>query len=330
MRDEALGRFPRRRVLTTTSLGEPPVSDLNYRHLYYFWAAATEGGVTAAAAKLHVSQPALSTQIRKLEQALGHELFDRGGRSLALTAEGHIVFEYAGEIFRLGRELRETVQGRLAGRPLRLVVGVADTIPKLVALHLLQPAFSLSDPVRLDVREDRTDRLLSELATHDLDLVLSDMPIPANVSVRAFNHLLGESTVDLFATSALARRVTERFPASLQGAPVILPSEGYTLRRSLDEWLAREDIVPSVVAEVQDSALIKAFGEDGLGVFAAPSVVADEVMEKYAVEKVGRASGVTERFYAITAERRLSHPAVVAISEASKRQLFTRGADSET
>ena len=302
------------------------MAQLNYRHLYYFLTAAREGGVTAASEVLHVSQPAVSAQIRKLERSLGHDLFDRSGRSLTLTAEGRIVLDYAGEIFRLGRELQETVQGRLEGRPLRLTVGVADTIPKLIALRLLQPAFRLSDPIRVDIREDRTDRLLSGLATHDLDLVLSDMPIPVNVSVRAFNHLLGESPIDLFARAELATAIRDDFPKSLNGAPFLLPSEGYTLRRSLDEWFDREGIVPFVVAEIQDSALTKSFGEEGVGVFAAPSIVGDRVREKYGVERVGPADGVVERFYAITADRRLKHPAVVAISEDSKRHLFARHA----
>lgn len=303
---------------------------LNYRHLYYFWAAAREGGVTAAAEKLHVSQSSMSTQIKKLERALGHELFDRSGRSMSLTAEGRLVLEYADDIFRLGRELRGTVQRSLAGRPLELRVGLADSIPKLVAIHLLEPAFGLPDPVRLHVREDRTDRLLSELATHDLDLVLSDMPIPANVSVQAFNHLLGESTVEIFASPPLAARLRHDFPESLSGAPFILPAEGYTLRRSLDEWFGERDFVPMIVAEVQDSALIKAFGEDGIGAFAAPSIVGDEIVQRYSVERVGCATGVTERFYAITAERRLKHPAVVAISEDSKRQLFAPSDSTQT
>ncbi|MGD8728952.1 MAG: LysR substrate-binding domain-containing protein, partial [Gemmatimonadota bacterium] len=246
---------------------------------------------------------------------------------VALTAEGRVGVQYADEIFRLGRELRGTVQRSLVGRPLKVTVGLADSIPKLVAIHLLEPAFTLDDPVRLDVREDRTDRLLSELATHDLDLVLSDMPIPANVSVRAFNHLLGESTVDIFAAPALASRLKDGFPKSLSGAPFILPAEGYTLRSSLDEWFGEQDVVPVIVAEIQDSALIKAFGEDGIGAFAAPSVVGDEIVQQYSVERVGGAEGVTERFYAITAERRLKHPAVVAISEDSKRQLFAKGGE---
>lgn len=295
---------------------------LNYRHLHYFWATATEGGVTAAAEVLHVSQPAISAQIKKLERALGHELFDRSGRSLTLTAEGKIVLDYADEIFRLGRELRETVEGSLEGRPMRLVVGVADTIPKLIAFRLLAPAFGLPDPVRLEVREDRTDRLLSDLATHEVDLVLADMPIPPNVSVHAFNHVLGDSPVDILGPPLTAHRVRDGFPASLQGEPFLLPAPGYTLRRSLDAWFEREEIQPRIVAEIEDSALIKVFAEAGAGMFAVPSVITREVREKYAVERVGRVADISERFYAITADRRLKHPAVVAISEGARNHLF--------
>ena len=297
---------------------------LNYRHLYYFWAAAREGGITAAASLLHVSQPAVSAQIKKLEGALGHGLFDRRGRSLTLTPEGSVVFDYAEEIFRLGRELEETVRGRLEGRPMRLTVGIADTVPRLVAFHLLQPAFGLADPVRLEVREDRTDRLLSDLATHGLDLVLADMPIPPNVNVRAFNHALGGSPVDIFAPPLMAHRLQEGFPRSLDGEPFLLPAEGYTLRRSLDEWFERVNVQPRIVAEMEDSALIKVFAEAGAGMFAAAAVIGSDIRERYAVEPLGRAEGVTERFFAITLDRRLKHPAVVAISEGA-RNAFLEG-----
>jgi LysR family transcriptional activator of nhaA len=295
---------------------------LNYRHLHYFWVSAREGGVTAAAKALHVSQPSISAQIKKLERTLGHALFERTGRTLALTAEGKIVFDYAEEIFRLGRELQETIHGRLEGRPMRLAVGVADTIPKLIAFHLLEPALALADPVRLEVREDRTDRLLADLATHDLDLVLADMPIPPNVSVRAYNHVLGDSAIDIFGPPLTVHRLREGFPESLDGAPFLLPAAGYTLRRSLDEWFESLGIQPRVVSEIEDSALIKVFAEAGAGLFAAPTVVGREIREKYAVERLGRAEGVTERFYAITVERRLKHPAVVAISEDARLRFF--------
>ena len=295
---------------------------LNYKHLHYFWHVAREGSVTAAAERLSVSQPSISAQIRKLEKSLGQTLFDRSGRSLSLTPEGKVVLDYADEIFRLGRELSETMEGRLLGRPMRLVVGLAHSIPKLVAFHLLAPALSMDDPVRLIVREERTERLLADLATHDLDLVIADMPVPPHASVRAFNHPLGTSTVDIFGPKTMVESMRAGFPASLHGAPFLVPSEGFALRRSLDEWFTREGVRPLTVAEMEDGALIKAFSDAGTGLFAAPSVIADEVCEKYDVGVVGRADGVVERFYAITGERRLRHPAAVAISEAARGSLF--------
>ena len=294
---------------------------LNYRHLEYFWSVVHEGGVTAAANALHVSQSAVSAQIRKLERAMGYDLFDRSGRSLTLTAEGRVVFEGADEIFRLGTELRETVAGRLQGRPMRLKVGLAATIPNLVAFQLLGLAFDLPDPVRLEVRESSTDRLLADLATHDLDMVLADIPVPPDVSVRAFNHVLGSSPVDILAPPLLSHRLREGFPKSLDGEPFVLPTEGYTLRRSLQEWFARERIQPRIFAEIEDNDLINVFAEGGAGMFAAPSVITSDIRVRYAVEVVGRAEGLYERYYAITADRRLKHPAVVAITEHARLQL---------
>ena len=294
---------------------------LNYRHLMYFRAVAHEGGVTAAAEHLHVSQPSISAQVRKLEKALGLELFDRSGRSMTLTPEGRIVLEYADEIHRLGRELQDTVRGRLEGRPLRLAVGMASTIPNFVALHLLDPVHELDDPVRLVVRENRTDMLLRDLATHELDLVLADMPIPPTVSVQAFNHPLGSSPVDIFGPPLLALRLRENFPRSLDGEPFILPPEGFALRRSLEDWFQKMDIHPRVVAEVEDNDLINVLAEVGAGLFAAPSIIGDDIRVRVAVEKVGRAEGIKESFYAITADRRIRHPAVVAITEGARDEL---------
>lgn len=300
---------------------------LNYRHLRYFHAVAREGSVTAAAEALHVSQPSISAQIRKLERALGYPLFDRSGRSMTLTPEGKVVFEYADEIFRLGRELEDTVRGRLGGRPMRLVVGLAATIPNLVALHLLEPAFGLDDPVRIVVRERRTDQLLAELATHDVDLVLADMPIPPTVRVRAFGHPLGSSPVDIFGPPLLAHRVQTGFPASLDGEPFLLPAEGYALRRSLESWFADHGIRPKVVAEIEDNDLINVLAEAGAGMFAAPSIIHDDIRVRYAVERIGRAEGLEESFYAITGDRRIRHPAVVAITESARDELSAQWKD---
>lgn len=294
---------------------------MNFHHLRYFWAVAREGSVTAAAEALQVSQPTVSTQIRKLEESLGHGLFDRSGRSLSLTPEGRVVLDYANEIFRLGEELEETAAGRLEGRPMRLVVGVAATIPNLVSFHFLEAAFSHDDPVRIVLRQKRTDRLLADLATHDVDLVLADMPIPPHVSVRAFEHPLGSSSIDIFAPPLLAHRLRKGFPASLDGQPFLLPTEGYTLRRSLDEWFTKIGVRPRVAAEIEDNALINVLSEGGAGLFAAPSIISDDIRIRFAVEVVGRAEDVREDFYAITAERRIQHPALEAIMQAARDEL---------
>lgn len=297
------------------------MAPLNYRHLRCFHAVAHEGGVTAAAKALHVSQPSVSALLQKLEASIGHRLFDRRGRSMVLTPEGRVVLEYADEIFRLERELESAIRGQIQGRPMRLAVGLTGTIPNLVTLHLLEPVFGLDHPVRLIVREDRSDRLLADLATHDLDLVLADVPVPAHVGVRAFNHPLGASPVDIFGPPAIARRAAKDFPASLDGQPFLLPAEGYALRRSLDEWFAGHGIHPHVVGEVEDIDLVNVLAEAGNGMFAAPAIIAADIQDRYDVDLVGRADGLEERFFAITAHRRLQHPGVQAISEAARAEL---------
>jgi LysR family transcriptional regulator, transcriptional activator of nhaA len=235
-----------------------------------------------------------------------------------------VVLDYADEIFALGQELTATLKGRLEGRPRRLVVGLADSIPKLIAYHLLEPALRTGSPIRLVVREDRPDRLLAELATHDLDLVLSDAPIPPHISVRAYNHLLGESDIGIFGREDLAAPFRDGFPQSLDGAPFLLHTDGYPLRRLVDDWFAGQRIQPVPVAEFADSALIRVFAEAGTGLFAAPTVIADEICEKFGVILLGTAAGIRERYFAITGERRIKHPAVVAISEGARARLFTR------
>jgi LysR family transcriptional regulator, transcriptional activator of nhaA len=295
---------------------------LNYHHLLYFWVVAREGGLVAAGKVLRLSHPTLSAQIHTLEAQLGEKLFVKVGRKLALTETGRVVFRYADEIFGLGREMVEAVKGRSTGQPLRLEVGIADVVPKLVVRRLLQPAFTLAEPVRLVCHEESYEKLLTDLALHTLDIVISDAPVPTGSKVRAFNHLLGETGVSFFGTKELAKRYKRGFPASLNGAPVLLPLEHLTLRRSLNQWFDRNDIKPQVVAEFADSALLKAFGGDGLGVFPAPTVVESEVMAQHDVQLLGRVPEVRERFYAISVERRLKHPAVVAISDAARQELF--------
>jgi LysR family transcriptional activator of nhaA len=295
---------------------------LNYHHLLYFWLVAREGGLAGAAAHLRLAPSTISGQIHALEESLGEKLFTRTGRRLVLTEMGRVVFGYADEIFTLGRDLREAVKGRPVGRPLNLVVGVTDVLPKLVAQRLLEPAIKISVPVRLVCREDKHEQLLASLAAHDLDVVLSDAPIGPAMRVRAFNHLLGECGVVFFATPAIAAAHRRRFPSSLDGAPVILPTENTTLRRSLDQWFAARGIQPRIVREFEDSALLKVFGQAGMGIFPVSAIIAREVQRQYQVRPVGRADEVRERFYAISVERKLKHPAVIAISEVARQRLF--------
>ena len=295
---------------------------LNYHHLLYFWVVAREGSIAKATKLLRLAQPTISGQIRVLEDALGQKLFQRAGRNLVLTDVGRTAYRYADEIFGLGRELLDVVKGRSTGRGMRFVVGVADAVPKLIAHRLLTPALALPDAVTIVCHEDHADPLLARLAVHDLDLVLSDAPIPAHVKVRGYNHLLGECSVSLFAAPRLARTHQRGFPRSLDGAPMLLPTEHTTLRRSLDGWLDGQGLRPRVVAEFEDSALLKVFGQAGHGLFPGPTVIEDEICRQYRVRVVGRLDSVREKFYAISVERRLKHPAVVAITETARSHLF--------
>lgn len=296
--------------------------DLNYHHLQYFAAVVRDGSIARAARRLGLSQPTISAQLRELERNLGEPLFDRVGRGLVLTEMGRAVARYAEEIFRLGEELVATVQGRVAGPPLRFTVGISDSLPKLSTYRLLAPALALPERGRLVLRIDKTERLLGDLAIHALDLVLADQPVPPGFRVRAFNHLLGECGVTVFAAPRLAVRWRARFPGGLAGAPFILPTENTALRRSLDQWFAASGVRPAVVAEVEDMAMLQVLGQAGVGLFAAPSVVEAAIRRQYGVQVVGRLEAVRERFYAITVERRLRHPAAVAISETARGELF--------
>jgi LysR family transcriptional activator of nhaA len=294
---------------------------LNYHHLLYFWTVAREGGVSKAAGKLRLSQPTVSAQIRLLERSLDVQLFQRQGRTLVLTDVGRTVYRYADEIFGIGRELREALRGLPAGRPLQLSVGVADAVPKLIAYQLLRPAMEGPAPVHVVCREDNAERLATDLASHALDVVIADTPAPAHVRVRVFNHLLGESDTAFFAVPRVASTLRRLFPASLNGTPMLLPTQNAALRRALDGWFEREGLRPTVVGEFEDSALMKVFGQSMGVVFPAPAVIADEVCRLYAVREVGRTSKVRERYYAISAERRLKHPGVLAITAAARTTL---------
>jgi LysR family transcriptional activator of nhaA len=298
---------------------------LNYHHLLYFWMVAKEGGITPAAESLHLSQPTLSTQIRKLEKALGVQLFERKGRTMLLTDSGQTVFRYAEEIFSLGRELTDALRGRTTDNAFRLLVGVPDVLPKLVVYQILKSALDLEEPVKLVCYEGKLNDLLSDLALHRLDVVLADSPLTPQVNVRAFNHLLGECDVTVFGTAQMAKKYKRGFPASLSGAPMLLPTHNTTMRRALEQWFDASDIRPDTVHEFEDSALLKVFGEAGEGMIVVPTAIAAQVGRQYSLKAIGRIPEIIERFYAISVERRLKHPAVLAISEAARKDLFGNG-----
>jgi len=291
---------------------------LNYHHLLYFYTVAREGSVKQAAGVLRLAQPTLSGQIRKLEESLGEQLFDRRRRRLELTETGELVYRYADEIFSTGREMLDALRGRATHRPARLQVGVADVVPKLLAYRLLQTALELEEEVQLVLHEGKTEDLIGELGRQRYDMVLTDVPLPPHSPVRAFNHLLGHSGVGFFAAPEVARRHRRGFPQSLDGAPLLAPTPNTALRHSLDRWLDGLGVRPELVAEIEDSALMKVFGQNGVGLFAAPLAVEDEIRRSHGVQLVGRTEEVQEHFYAITLDRRIMHPAVAAIAERAR------------
>lgn len=297
---------------------------LNYHHLMYFWTVAREGSVSAACRRLHLSQPTISAQIRSLERSLGHSLFERSGRSLVLTEMGRRVFSYADEIFGVGRDLLDFVRGRPSGASARFLVGVADVLPKLMVHRLLAPALALPDGVRIVCHEAKPAELLARLSLHELDVVLSDTPVPPHVSVRAFSHRLGESGTVFFGTPELAARFRADFPRSFEGAPLLLPTPGSVARRQFDHWIESVGVRPKIVGEFEDSALLKVFGQSGAGLFAAPTVIEKEVRAQYGVKVVGRVAEIRESYYAITMQRHIKHPAVVDLTERARERLLAR------
>lgn len=295
---------------------------LNYQHLYYFWTIANEGSISGACKKLNLAQPTISGQLSVFEDAIGEKLFHREGRKLILTDTGRAVLHYADEIFALGRELTNTLEGRTAEREMRLSIGITDALPKLIAYRLIAPALQLTDSVQLFCYEDKTERLLAELSLHRFDLVLSDIPATQSTGARTFNHLLGECGVTIFGTRELAVRYRPNFPQSLDGAPFLYPTPSTALRRSLDQWFDLQGMRPNIRAEFDDSALLKTFARAGVGLFVAPVAVEMEISQRYNTEIIGRIDSVREQFYAISAQRKLKHPAVLAILENAKSKLF--------
>jgi len=293
-------------------------SMINYKHLQYFHAVAKAGAVNRAAEKLHLTPQTLSGQLGQFETRLGVDLFRRSGRRLELTEAGQMVLSYAEELFQVGHELEQALlDSREARRP-PFRVGIANVVPKAIAYRLLAPALALAEPVQLICREERLERLLAELAIHRLDMVLADRPLPPGVDVKGYSHLLGECGVALFATPALAASLTGPFPETLKGAPMLLPGEDSALRGPLMRWLERHELAPQIIGEFDDSALMKAFGEAGAGVFPAPVIMSKELQGRYGMIELCQIQAIRERFFVISTERRLSHPTVIAVREAAQ------------
>jgi LysR family transcriptional activator of nhaA len=295
---------------------------LNYHHLFYFWTVMREGSITAASSKLSLAQSTVSAQLSRFEENLGAKLFKRVGRNLEPTDMGQLVFRYADEIFSLGREMMDSLRGRPVAGPLSLKVGIVDVVPKLVAQKLLAPTGKLPEQVRLICHEGKDENLLAELAMHNLDVVLTDTPLRSGLSIKAYNHLLGECGVSFFGVEKLAKPLQSRFPHSLNEAPMLLPIAMSALRGMLDQWFERIGVQPIIIGEFDDSALLKVFGQAGEGIFVAPTVIEKEVEQQYQVQVVGRTKDIREKFYAISVERIIRHPAVAAISESAHQKLF--------
>jgi LysR family transcriptional activator of nhaA len=295
---------------------------LNYNHLLYFWTVSRVGSISGASESLHLTPQTVSGQIKLLEQSIGQPLFKRVGRGLILTDIGRAVQEYADEIFSTGIELAQHIRGDEAGRSLSLRVGIVDSIPKLIAYRILEPMLHGSDPIRLSCHEASLERLLGDLAVHRLDLVLSDHAIPAGLNIKAYNHRLGTSSIGFFSSRKTARRYASAFPASLNEAPVLLPAVTHPLRRGLNDWFQQNELHPNVIAEFDDSALLKAFGQAGAGVFPSPIAIRDEVERMYRAKCIGQIDEVHESYFAISPERKLKHPAVLQITEAARLALL--------
>jgi LysR family transcriptional activator of nhaA len=295
---------------------------LNLKHLRYFWSVASHGSIARAAESLYLTPQTISGQLRELEEQVGAKLFQRDGRQLVLTETGRMVFSYADEMFRLGLELQDVLAGRTPGSAITVKVGIAMVVPKLLTYRVLEPVLQMPEPINLVCHEAPLVDLLADLSVHKLDVVLADSPVSPALNIRAYNHALGESGISFFGVPQTAARLREGFPESLAGVKMLMPSVGSNLRRSLENWFERYAIQPVVVAEFEDRALMKAFGERGSGIFTSPTAVEQDVTSKYGVEVIGRTEEVAERYYIISPERRIKHPAVTAITEAARSRLF--------
>ncbi len=298
---------------------------INYHHLLYFWTVAKEGSIVKASEVLRLAQPTISGQIKRFEEVLGEKLFEKRGRNLILTEVGRLVFRYADEIFTLGREMQDVLQGRPTNRPPKMVIGISSSFPRLIAHMLLAPTIEQLGPINLVCREGKPELLLAELAIHNLDVVLTDAPMDPSIRVKAYNHLLGECGLTIFGSSEMVKRYKRSFPQSLDGAPFLLPTENTVIRQSMDQWFLSREIRPQIVGEFEDSILLKVFGQSGMGLFPAPSVIVDEMQKRYNVRPVGTLDDVRVQFYAVSVEKKLEHPVLVAINEEARKKIFGNG-----
>jgi LysR family transcriptional activator of nhaA len=296
---------------------------LNYRQLHYFWVVAKTGSIVRACEQLNLTPQTISGQISLLEQTYGIELFRRVGRQLELTEAGRQTLPYAEQMFQLGGELELMLRAQPNEQQILFRVGVADVVPKSIVYRLIAPTMELSEPLRITCREDKLERLLADLAIQRLDLVISDSPMPSHLDIKGYSQKLGECGISFFATAELAARYGQDFPRSLHGAPLLIPGPETVVRSRLQRWFAEQQIQPKIVGEFDDSALMQAFGQSGSGIFIGPSVIADEVKRQYGVEVIGQTDAVSESFYAISVERKVKHPGIVAITEGARRELFT-------
>jgi len=297
---------------------------LNYKHLHYFWVVAKAGSITLASQRLHITPQTISGQLSLFEDTLGEALFNRTNRRFDLTDRGKLVLSYAEEIFSLGQELEDTLRLKPIERPLQFRVGICEAVPKSIAYLLIEPALRSQNELRIICREGSMTNLLGELAVHKLDIVIADSPMPNNINIRAFNHLLGECGLTFFATPSLAQKFADSpFPQCLHGAPILLPGVDDAVRPKLMGWLDDKRIVPRIMGEFDDGALMKVFGQAGVGIFAAPSSTLDQTEKQFGLVALGSTKEVTKSFYAISVERKLTHPAVVAISEAARLEIFS-------
>lgn len=296
---------------------------MNYKHLLYFWVTAKAGGVMRAGEQLHTTPHTLSGQIKLLEEWLGHKLFKKTGRTLELTEDGRLALGYADQIFTLGTELETALRTSGAQRQaLDFKVGVADSVSKSIAYRLLEPALSIAEPVRLICSEGKFSDLLAQLALNRLDLVIADEPMSRRLNVRAFNHPLGGTAMSFFCTPALKARLKGAFPQCLNGQPMLIPGSQASVRQQLEAWLTRHGVQARIVGEFDDGALMTAFAREGRGIFMAPSVTEAETIQQFGVKVIGRSQELREEFYAVSVEKRITHPCVVAITDAARTALF--------